>query len=271
VSHRFVSDELTQLRAMASIPPVIFLTVAAFLLNVVLNRLISTQREQIAALKAFGYTKLEVGLHFLKLALLIVIVGTILGTATGAYLGRGLTAMYTKFFRFPVFAFSLEPGVVLLASLTSFTAGVLGVSDAVRRAMKLPPAEAMRPEPPTRYRATIFERIGLQRLLSHPARMILRQIERRSLRAALSSFSISMAVAVMVLGSFTRNIIDYVTDLQFNIAGRYDSGIAFVEPTSAHALHEVAHLPGVLRTEPYRTVPVRMRFGHRSGRRPRPT
>ena len=266
VSHRFVSDELSHLRAMASFPPAIFLTVAAFLLNVVLNRLISTQREQIAALKAFGYTRLEVGLHYLKLALLIVTGGTVLGTAVGAWFGWGLTAMYTKFFRFPVFDFSLEPGVVLLVALTSFMAGALGVSGAVRRAMKLPPAEAMRPEPPASYRPTLIERIGLEHFLSHPARMILRQLERRPVRAALSSLGIAMAVAVMVLGSFSKNIIDYVTDLQFNIAQRYDIGIGFVEPTSGKSLSEVRHLPGVLRCEPYRSVPVRMRLGHRSRR-----
>jgi putative ABC transport system permease protein len=266
LSHRFVSDELTQLRAMASIPPAIFLAVAAFLLNVVLNRLISTQREQIAALKAFGYKRIEVGLHFLKLALAIVFAGTVLGTAAGAWLGSGLTALYSRFFRFPAFAFSLEPGVVLLAATISFTAGLLGVAGAVRRAMKLPPAEAMRPEPPASYRPTLIERIGLQRLLSHPARMILRQLERRPLRAVLSSLGIAMAVAVMVLGSFSRNLIDYVTNLQFNVAQRYDVAVAFVEPASGEAVNEVARLPGVLRSEPYRSVPVRMRFGHHSRR-----
>ncbi|MEZ5582595.1 MAG: hypothetical protein R3F37_07365 [Candidatus Competibacteraceae bacterium] len=41
---------------MAALFPVIFLGVAAFLLNVVITRLIGLQREQIAALKAFGYS-----------------------------------------------------------------------------------------------------------------------------------------------------------------------------------------------------------------------
>ncbi len=51
ISHRMVSDEITQMRAMATIPPAIFLGVAGFLLNVVLARLISTQREQIAVIR----------------------------------------------------------------------------------------------------------------------------------------------------------------------------------------------------------------------------
>ncbi len=118
---------------MATIVPVIFFVVAAFLLNVVLNRLISTQREQIAALKAFGYTQREIGWHYLKLALLIVAVGTVMGIGFGAWVGRGMAAMYTRFFRFPTFEFYLDPAVLALAAAISVAAGFLAVFGAVRR------------------------------------------------------------------------------------------------------------------------------------------
>ena len=90
VSHQYISDEIRQLRGMATVAPVIFLGVAAFLLNVVLSRMINTQREQIAALKAFGYSKFEIGMHYLQLILVIPIVGAALGTIAGAYLGGNL-------------------------------------------------------------------------------------------------------------------------------------------------------------------------------------
>ena len=128
LSHRFVSDELIQLRAMATIVPITFFAVAAFLLNVVLNRLISTQREQIAALKAFGYTRREVGWHFFKFALLVVLFGTLVGIGFGAWLGRGVTRMYTQFFRFPTFEFYLDPRVVVFAIVISFSRGRTGGS-----------------------------------------------------------------------------------------------------------------------------------------------
>ena len=266
VSHRFVSDELIQLRGMAAIVPVIFFAVAAFLLNVVLNCLISTQREQIAALKAFGYTRREVGWHFLKFALLIVALGAVIGVGLGAWLGRGLTIMYTRFFRFPAFDFFLDPTVLVLAAAVSLAAGFLAVFGAVRRAMKLPPAEAMRPEAPADYRATISEWFGLQRFFSQAARMILRQVERRPLRAALSVLGVALSIAVMILGSFSKDIVDHIADVQFERAQRYDFQIGFVEPASAGALHNLANLPGVTRVEPFRSVAVRLRSGFRSRR-----
>jgi putative ABC transport system permease protein len=266
VSHRFVSDELTQLRAMAMIPPAIFLSVAAFLLNVVITRLVSTQREQIAMLKAFGYTGREVGMHYLQFTLLIVGAGVGIGIISGARLGFHMTNLYVKFFRFPAAEFELAPSVLLAAALISLSAGVLGVLAATRRAIQLPPAEAMQPEPPPHYRPTLVERIGLQRFFSQMTRMILRQLERHPLKAAFTVLGIALAIAVMVLGSFSRDLVDYVNDFQFFRSQRYDLSVAFVEPASAHALHEIAHLPGVQRAEPFRSVAIRLRHEHRQRR-----
>ncbi|HWP48442.1 MAG TPA: FtsX-like permease family protein [Candidatus Limnocylindrales bacterium] len=264
ISHRYVTDEIRQLRGMGLVAPVIFLSVAAFLLNVMLSRLISTQREQIAVLKAFGYTRFEIGWHYLKLVGLLVILGVGLGTGIGVWMGRNLTELYTRFYRFPIFEFHLKIGVVLLALLISIAAAVLGTMGALRRAMKLPPAEAMHPEPPAVYRPTLIERSGLQRLFSPGERMILRQLERQPLKTFLSCLGIAMAVAVLVLGSFTEDALDYVLEIEFHASKRQDMTVTFIEPASAPALHEINHLPGVLYSEPFRTVPVRLQFRHHS-------
>jgi putative ABC transport system permease protein len=265
-SHQFVSNELRELRGMTVIAPTIFLLVAAFLLNVVLTRQIATQREQIAALKAFGYTNVEVGWHYMQMALAISLVGAVVGTAVGAWMGHGLAQMYTRFFHFPMLTFSLEARVVVLALGISLGAGVIGTLSAVRRAVRLPPAEAMRPEPPANFRPTIVERIGLQRLISPAARMILREIERRPWKAAISCLGIAMAAAVLVVGSFMKDAIDYVLDLQFNQAQRQTVTVTLTEPADGRAVREMQHMPGVQAAEPFRAVPARLRHGHLSRR-----
>lgn len=265
-SHKFVANELKELRGMAIVVPTIFLGVASFLLNVVVSRLIGTQREQIAALKAFGYTRWEILRHYAKLVLLVAAIGFGLGTAVGAWLGQSVTVMYTRFFRFPEFAYHLGfETVAFCAGVTSFAAA-MGTTLAVRRAARLQPAEAMRPEPPAHYRATIAERLGLDRWLSPTARMILRRIERTPVKSLLTVFGIALAGAVLILGNFVVDAIDYAIEAQFEIAQREDISITFVEPTSASAMHDVRNLPGVEACEPFRAVAVRMRFGSRSRR-----
>ncbi|MBX7168631.1 MAG: ABC transporter permease [Pirellulales bacterium] len=264
VSYRFVRNEIDQLQSMAIVVPTIFLSVAAFLLNVVLKRLVSTQREQIAAIKAFGYTHWEVGLHYLKLVLFIVFCGGLLGTAMGAYLGWNLSRMYARFYHFPHLQFQLRAQTIVLSGLIAVAAAVLGTWRAVSAAINLPPAEAMRPEPPAKFRPTVLERLGLQRLFDQPTRMIMRHLEREPIKAALASFGIAMAVAVLVVGNFGLDAVNYIFAAQFDLAQRQDISLTFVEPRPARAIFEAEHLPGVIQSEVFRAVPVRFRAGHRT-------
>lgn len=263
-SHRRLSDELLQLRSMALISPTIFLAVAAFLFNVVLSRIIRRQRERIATLKAFGYTAREIGWHYLKLTLLLAAMGNVLGVIGGAVLAQDLTRVYARFFRFPFLDFEVSAKGIVLAAAACVAAAVLGSFSAVRQAMRLPPAEAMRAEPPTSYRATLIERLGLGRLLSPVSLMVLRRVERQWRPTTLSVLGMAMAVAVLVLGTFVEDSVNFVLDEQFAAAQRQDVMVAFHEPTSARVLHEVAHLPGVVSVEPFRGVAARVRLGHRS-------
>jgi putative ABC transport system permease protein len=265
-SDHYVSDELKQLRVSGFLGAGIFLSVAAFLLNVVLSRLIQTQREQIAALKAFGYSGGEIAWHYLKMTGVVVLAGTIGGVALGAKLGSGLTADYAKFYRFPDFSFHLDPGVVLAVFCVTSAAGALAVLGCVRGAVRLPPAEAMRPEPPAVYRRLLFERLGLYDLLSPSARMVMRNIERRPLRALVSILGIATATSTVVVGTFSADLFDFVAEFQFYTAQRQDMTVTFTEPTSGRVVYDVARGPGVLACEPFRTVPVRVRFGSRSRR-----
>lgn len=91
--------------------PAIFLGVAAFLLNVVLSRLIALQRDQIAILKAFGYSYAAIGAHCVKLVLLMAVLGVAAGVALGASFGQGLSNVYMETtFRFPCLDYRLDAG-----------------------------------------------------------------------------------------------------------------------------------------------------------------
>ena len=59
--------------------------------------MISQQREQIAALKAFGYSNAEVGFHYLNLVLIISLSGMFVGTLFGFWMAANLTEMYQEF------------------------------------------------------------------------------------------------------------------------------------------------------------------------------
>ena len=263
-SHWYLDNELRQLQSVGLILPIVFLLVAAFLLNVVLTRIVSVQREQIAALKALGYTNGELSWHYGKLSLLIGAAGGLFGLLGGAALGSGMTSMYNNFFRFPSLQYYLPLRVVFGGVLVSFVAAGLGALNAVRGVAALPPAEAMRPEAPATYHQSWIERAGLGRFLSAPVRMILRNVGRHPVRAATSVSGIAAAVAMLILGTFFLDSIGVLMDQQFFVIQRQDVTVNFVLPASGRSLHEISRLPGVLYAEPTRAVPARLRSTHRS-------
>jgi putative ABC transport system permease protein len=263
LSHWTVENELNQLQSFGFMLPLIFLMVAAFILNVALTRALALQRPQIAALKALGYGNLAIGWHYLKWGLVIGAAGVVIGVIAGAWLGNLIIGLYNQFFRFPELRFTVPWSVVVGASMMTLGAAAGGAFSAVRRAVRVPPAEAMRPEPPANYRRSMFETRWLSRRLGAAGRMVLRNVTRHPLRASASVFGIGFAVSILMIGFVFADAIERLIDTQFWVAERQDVTVAFVEPRSDAARHALARLPGVVAVEPQRTVAARIRSRHR--------
>jgi putative ABC transport system permease protein len=263
-SHIRVTDEIRVLSILSIGFPAVFLTVAAFMTNSVLTRLLSLQREQIAILKAFGFTDGQVVGHYLKFAAVIAIGGSILGTLGGVALGRQLVGMDTLFFRFPSLEFRLDGSSVFIAVTIGIGAVVAGVLGAVRRAAHLPPAEAMRPEPPANYRPSLLERWGGHRLFNTSFRIAVRNIERRPVQALFTIAGLALATALLILPNTFKAGIAEVLDFKWDVVQRQDINLSLAEPTNARVIHEFSRLPGVILVEPMRGAAVRIGFQGRS-------
>jgi putative ABC transport system permease protein len=263
LSHWTVENELAQLQSFGFMLPLVFLMVAGFILNIALTRALALQRPQIAALKALGYSNTAIGWHYLKWALAIGVLGVAIGIAGGAWLGSTIIDLYNKFFRFPELRFRVPVSVVGGATALTLIAAGAGAFSAVRRAVRVPPAEAMRPEAPARYRRSTLETPWVSRRLGAAGRMVLRNVMRHPVRAAASVFGIGFAVAILMVGFVFSDAIERLIETQFWVSERQDVTVGFVEPRSDAARHALARLPGVVAVEPQRTVAVRVRSGYR--------
>jgi putative ABC transport system permease protein len=263
VSAWTLSNELTQLQMFGLVTPAIFLAVAAFILNIALARALALQRPQIAALKALGYSNRELAWHYIKWALAIAALGSVAGIVVGAWLGAQMIELYNEYFRFPMLDYSLSADVTAGSIAGSLLVAALGAQSAVRRAVAVPPAEAMRPDSPVKYRQSIGERWRVFRRLPQASRMVLRNVERQPLRAAMSVVGIGFAGAILLIGFSFIDVMNVLIDEQFVYAMRQDVTVTFSRPLSAGAVHAVSRLPGVIDVEPMRAVPARLRVGHR--------
>jgi len=265
-SAKQLDDEIEMLNGMSIAFPIVFLSIATFMTSAVLSRVIRLQREQIAQLKTFGYSARQVGFHYLKFALVIVGIGLAAGGIAGAWLGSNVVEMYHKFFQFPSLTFHPDLSAVGLAFVLSSAASILGVMGTVRQAMRLPAAEAMRPEPPAEFKPSVLERLGLTSLAGPSMRMALRNIERRPWQAFFTTLGLALAVGIPIVPGAMRDGISFMLDFHWLLAQRQDVTVSLIEPGSAKAIQDIRHLPGVILAEPFRSVPVRLRFGHRSHR-----
>lgn len=264
LSAKIVTDELSQLRVMGTVLPAIFLAVAMFILNVVLSRQVATQRGQIAALKALGYSDGAIAWHYLQLALVIAGLGVLAGLGLSQLIGRGMLGLYDEVFRFHRLLYRTDPGLVLASALIAVGAAGAGTWAAIRAVVRLRPAQAMLPPAPPVYRPTVLERLGLGRWLSSAARMVVRNLERRPLRAALTVTGIALAVALQIAGAFWLDAIAHIVDVQYRQVQQGDVLVNFHRPVPPTVVRDLRRLPGVLDAEPYRSEPVRISLGGHS-------
>jgi putative ABC transport system permease protein len=142
----------------------------------------------------------------------------------------------------------------VIATGLSLTAALAAALGAVRRAMKLPPAQAMQPPSPPIYRRSSLARSRFGRWLDQPTRIVLRNIARSPSRSAATCLGVSASVGLLVLALQWNDSLNYLAQSYFFNAQRQHVMIGFAEAQGMRTLRHVEHLPGVLAAEPMRIV-----------------
>ncbi|MEZ5701431.1 MAG: ABC transporter permease [Burkholderiaceae bacterium] len=214
LSSKIVNDELASLQVMGTVLPSIFLVVAMFILNVVLSRQVATQRGQIAALKALGYTDGAIAWHYIQFAFLIAGMGVFAGLGMSVAIGYGMLSLYDEVFRFNSLDYVTAPWLVVASLSIAAAAAALGTWSAIRSVVRLRPAQAMLPPAPP---ATAQPWLSASDLApgEHWRADGHAQLERRPLRAAFTVAGVAMAVALQISGAFWLDAIAHIMDVQY--------------------------------------------------------
>lgn len=259
VSHQFLEGEIDETQVTSVILPAIFLGITAFLLHVVLSRLVGMQRDQVATLKAFGYPNAAIARHYIALAMVPVGAGVMVGGLAGLWFAARLSVVYSRFFQFPAAPFSADWRIVVAAALIGGGFGLLGALGAVARGVSLPPAEGMRPETPARYRRGAFERLAGFFTRSPRHLVIARNIERRPGKTMMTIAGLALAGGLVITIEGMFDAIEYIKVLQFHHTDRGDVTVIFRDPQRHDAVRALSRVAGVLEVEGFRAVPVRLR------------
>ncbi len=261
MSNRFITEEINGLEVSAAVVPPIFLAVAAFLLYIVINRMVQSEREEIGLMKGFGYTNAEVGSHYFKMVLAIAIGGALLGCLLGIAGGRALIEVYTAYYKFPFLVFQLDPASFIIGVTVSVLSASVGGLLVLRRVFALTPASAMAaPTPPDYSRAGGVAR-SLTGWMDQPSRMVVRRITRQPGRMAGAMIGIACGMGLSVSMITIYAGFDRTFDLTFSVIDRSDVSVSFTHAASEKTIFELQRMPGVSRVEPVRQVPAVLRNG----------
>lgn len=266
LSNRYLTEEFSQLEYMAVIYPIIFLSVAIFLLNIVIGRIINTQREQIGILKAFGYTDLSIGIHYFKLVGIIVLIGLSIGLLAGIWLGLGMSQMYAQYYRFPELVYEPSNRLFIVAIVLNMSAAFVGSWQAVRRAVSLTPIEAMRPLTPSVYHKSLIELPVLSWFVSRLTKMILRNLGAKPVKALLTVVGIAMSCAIMVVANFFPSALDQMLRTQYLWSQQEDLVVTYQDDASHKGMSSIRKIEGVQYVEPFRSVAVKFHNGRKEVR-----
>lgn len=256
MSHRFITDEIRQNEVSALIIPMIIYGVAVFLLNVSMNRLVLTQRGIIAILRAFGYTRSAIVLHYLVTSSVIVVVGTLLGMGIGYVGGVNLAAWYMEFYRFPRLLFTIPPAVWGTSFVIAIVAAAIGAGSAIRSVIRLQPADAMRPPSPKSFRPRIITKLTSTLKIPVMNRLMLQNIDRRLGQTALVLIMIALATSIIVIARYMNDAMDHMMRVEYDRGKLADATLTFASAIPEQEAMALERLRGVRRAEPYRLIVV---------------
>lgn len=257
-SYVYVREELKQLQVQAMTIPIVFFLVAAFLLNVVMSRMIRSQRGEIATLKALGFYNVEISAFYYQISLAIVGLGAVFGLLLGAWIGSTMIQLYGEYYHFPTLNYDFSMTHFLTALLVSFATAAIGVYSSLAKIFKLSSAEAMRPPAPYNFHHSLVERSAWFQALGIRNRMMLRGILSFPGKSLMTGLGLCFSVVILISGLFWSDSMDFLLLAQYSFAQKETGSIQLTHALDSKAVFEVSRLPGVIEAEGYRNTPVKV-------------
>lgn len=251
LSNDVLEQELDGIEMMSSVLPVMFLTVAAIIISIMLSRIVNNDRMAIGVLKALGYGNRIVLSHYIKYALAIGLAGAILGIWGGMMLAGPISRYYTVFFNIPLAGVKIQYGYIfygiLLTCMFCTVSGLLGA----RRVIRIMPADSMRPEAPKSGKRTFIEKVTFfWKHVPFSWKMVIRNILRNKKRFAFLVLGLAMAYGINTVPLYMKDAMMSMFELQYGEYQKMDYTIQFNGPQNERIIVDLNNLIEVRRIEP---------------------
>lgn len=261
LSHYFLNSELEQLKAMSVYMPGIFIAVCLFLLNITMNRVLMTQRENIATLRAFGFQRTTLAIQSVGLALVCLIPGAVAGIILGVWLSKKMFEIYVLFYRFAYIDYRSDPDSIVASVALCIATALTGTLWGLRNIFRESVAQALVPATPQHTRATFFDTLPVLRRLSLTLRMSLRNLFRRPFQNGVTCIGLILATSLLVFARFEEYAIRQMIEREYRVSQRQSHSLVFSQRFPFASANSLQPFLGQGVAEASLVMPVSLRFG----------
>ena len=181
----------------------IFIVLSAFILYIILSRIIEEEKTLLGLFKAMGMNIKELIVNVLSFGIVLSIIGGIIGTIGGYLIGIGFGSLITLYFKkLPSVGLPLDPIPAMYYLIATLLVATLSSLLASRKAFRLSPQAAIRTntnlEPGKK---PLLEQF-MQRFFKLPplSKFSVRSVFRRKRKSLITTFGILIAIAVIFSG-----------------------------------------------------------------------
>ena len=264
IGYAMLDMQVESMEAVAASMPMVFILMAVVVLYLMLKRIIEQERTQIGTLKAFGYSDRDMLFHYMSYGGIVGLIGGLLGFAYGAALSGVYLAVFLDFFTMPEMAQAVDPIYAVVSVGIGLSGGLLGAFMGALKALKLTPAEAMRPESPKSVKYDLVGKIkGLRFIFNSRGQMALRSITRSPVRSGFIVMGVTFSYMLLCVYGDMQGMVDNLLYSQFRDIRLYNVRVSLNQPVlydqaveSAFAIRHVTGAEGLWE------LPVTLASGH---------
>jgi putative ABC transport system permease protein len=253
ISKTILEMDNKQFHDFALFFPILFFTIAAFSIYMILSRMVRTQKPIIGLMRAIGYPARSILRHYLSFALIVGVVGVILGSLLGLVATRLISSLYASQMQIPYVHQGIYPWVFVYGFLIAIGFCALAGFIPARQSAAIEPTEALRGVvDPIKY----GKRSWVERLLPSLSRLKvfwrlpLRNVFRNRRRTAFTVVGIIFAVVLIMMTIGINDTVHGTMNKAFKRLFTFDIAVLFLQPQTRVTQSELQQIPGVTMVEP---------------------
>lgn len=245
-----IESDVIQAKKMLYVFPVIFYLVAILIILTSISQLINKERMNIGIMKSFGYTRSEILKHYMTIAIVLCLIGSIIGIILGpAIIPEVMNTKYKYLYQLPQYKVPFVRFEYLYSVIILILVSVVASYAVCKGEINKKPIESLRGENSIDMKPILIEKTHLFKKIPLTIRMALRNMRRKISRTLMVVLGLLGCSSLLVCGFGIDNTLNYGLNLEIDELIAYDISVSYKNATFIK--DELTKISGIEQVDEY--------------------